>query len=353
MQVRQRRRPGVIALLWSLLLPTHLLAAPPPLKILTWSEYMSPELVAEFETRFDAHVEFTYFESDSERDEKLAIRGGNGYDLILVNSLQMEQYVKRRWLAPVSEADVPNQRLIDSRWKTAHPGADGFGVPYFWGTMGIGYRSDLYPDGFASWRDLLEPAPALRGKLLMPDFTREAMGIAMKTLGHSVNTVDRQLIHEGAELLMAQKPAVRYYRYPSLSDDSVFVSGDIIAGMMYAGDVLTLQEFAPGMRFVIPEEGGLLWLDFLAVAHSSANKPLAYALLNFLNEPDIAARQARFVHYPSPNTAAAKLLPAEFLANPDIYPPKDVLDRSELIRSLPPRSQKLINSISVQLKSGR
>ena len=42
-----------------------------------------------------------------------------------------------------------------------------------------------------------------------------------------------------------------------------------------------------------------------------------------------AARNADFVSYPTPNLAARKLLDAEVLADPAIYPPPQVLDRCE------------------------
>lgn len=346
-----RRYLSAVVLLASLLMHDQTAAATNSLNVLTWSDYMDPEVVAEFEQAFDTRVNFSYFESDSERDEKLAIRGGRGYDVIMVGGVQLSRYARRQWLAPITAIDVPNQALIDPRWRDCYPEADGFGLPYFWGTMGIGYRSDLYAEGFSSWKQLLQPAPELHGRLLMPDFTREAMGAAMKALGHSINASDRELIRTGSELLLAQQPAVRFYRYPALDENSVFVSGDVVAGMMYGGDVLMLREHAPGMRFVIPEEGGLLWIDYLTVAQSSTRKRLAFDFLNFLNEPQIAARQARYVYYPSPNAAAAALLPTDFLANPDIYPSADVLQRSEFIQPLPPRSQKLINTLGVQLRS--
>ncbi|NIM21305.1 MAG: hypothetical protein GTN64_02620, partial [Candidatus Latescibacteria bacterium] len=41
------------------------------LVFLTWSEYIDPEVVSEFEKRFNAKVKFAYFEEDDQRTEIL------------------------------------------------------------------------------------------------------------------------------------------------------------------------------------------------------------------------------------------------------------------------------------------
>ena len=64
-----------------------------------------------------------------------------------------------------------------------------------------------------------------------------------------------------------------------------------------------------------------------------------------MNEPEIAAQLAQYVYYPSPNRAAEKLLPEEFLQDPVIYPSEQALKNSEVYKKSPPRIQKFKNSI--------
>jgi spermidine/putrescine transport system substrate-binding protein len=72
------------------------------------------------------------------------------------------------------------------------------------------------------------------------------------------------------------------------------------------------------------------------VLKSSPNQELAMAFINFLNEPDNATRLAEYVFYATPNKEAEKRLPVEFRNNPTIYPPKDVVAKSEFYANLPP-----------------
>ena len=89
----------------------------------------------------------------------------------------------------------------------------------------------------------------------------------------------------------------------------------------------------------------MLWVDFWAVAKTSQNKEIAYQFLNYLNQPANAAQLAQWVHYASPNKAAEKFLPKEFLADELIYPPKEVLEKSEIYKRSPPKVTRFINEI--------
>jgi spermidine/putrescine transport system substrate-binding protein len=139
---------------------------------------------------------------------------------------------------------------------------------------------------------------------------------------------------------MAQKPYVNSYSYIDLDEGSALVSGDIAMSMLYNGDAMMVQEHEENIRFVIPKEGGALWVDYMVVMESSRNKELAWTFVNFLNEPENAAQLAEFVYYPTPNKAAEKLLPVEFLEDEVIYPNDDVIARSEFYTLVPARVKK-------------
>lgn len=321
------------------------------IKVYTWPDYMDPEIVREFEKYQDTTVEFSYFDSDEMRDQELAVTHGRGFDVLLVSRLQVPNYVKRGWLTPVTITDVPNRRHIDRRWSDTLGDVSDYAVANFWGTMGIGYRQDLLPEGLDSWAQLLQPGEMLRNRLIMPAFTRELVAMAMKTEGLSINTSDETMIINAGRRLLEQKPLVRRYGYPLLDEKSDLVTGKAWAGAFYNGDLLTLQAHNDNIRFVIPEEGTILWADYLTVAQSSASKELAFAFIDFLNEPQIAARQARFTNLATPNAAARNHMPREYLNNSTIYPNEQTLERSEFLEVLPPRSQKQVNVIGTQLRN--
>ena len=60
----------------------------------------------------------------------------------------------------------------------------------------------------------------------------------------------------------------------------------------------------------------------------------AHLFLNFVTQPDIAARISNSQFYATPNAGAEPLIDVEVLSNDIIYPPRDVLDRCEYIRDV-------------------
>ena len=319
-------------------------SAPRELVLLNWSDYVDPALVEKFEQAHNARIRQVHFESDDLRDEILVEKDGVGFDLVVVNGVMVDTYRKRGWLAEVSEQQVPNLKHIDAHWFEAFGGARGHAVPYFWGTLGIGYRADLVKTPPSSWMDLYRPAEEVRGKIAMVDSQRDAMGMALKALGYSANSTDSGQVGEATQLLLAQKPHVKTYTYLVLDENSALVSGEVVMAMLFSGDALMLQEHHDEVRYVVPREGGNIWADFITVLQGSRNKELAYAFIDFLNEPENAKQLAEYVYYATPNKAAEKLLPAEFLEDSIIYPSEEVLARSEAYKPLSPRAIKTRNA---------
>lgn len=319
------------------------------LKFLTWAGYLDPELVAEFEQETGIHINFTYYASDDARDGIVSNSDGRGFDLALVSGLMIKSYSKRNWLTPIVPSAIPNIAHIEARWRDAFPASKRYGVPYFWGTLGVVYRKDLVPNGFATWKDFFEPPERLRGKITMLQSSRDILGMALKSLGYSANTNDRKAIKEAGRLLTAQRPFVRSYEYVSLGEKSALVTGDVWASLAYNGDALIVQEYHDQIAYSVPEEGSNLWVDYLTVFHASPRRDLALKFIDFLNRPDIAARNAEFVFYATPNKAALELVSKEYKENQTINPSPSVINRSEIYIELAPRSQKTVNSIFADL----
>ncbi|OEU73772.1 MAG: hypothetical protein BA869_04655 [Desulfuromonadales bacterium C00003107] len=319
------------------------------LVILNWGDYLDPGLVVRFEAKFNVKVVQAFYLSDEARSEKLVETGGRGYDLILTSGIDLGKYAKRGWLAPLEVERLSNLKHISSRWRQGFAGSEQYGVPFSWGTTGIVYRADLVKTPITSWRQFFEPEAELWGRLSMTGDSQDYVSMALKSLGYSANSEDREQLKQVEKLLQAQKPHIRSYRYLSVRDDSAIVKGEVVVSMIYSGDALMLKEHNDQLTYVLPEEGGNVWVDYFVVGASCQNPELAYAFLDFLNEPKNAAQQALFSFSATPNLAAEKLLPKDFLENSVIYPDQESLKNSEFYRPLSARSQRLRNAIAARL----
>lgn len=323
------------------------------LVLFTWADYVDPGVVADFEREHGVRLRQVHYENDEVRDQVMGQSGGAGFDVLLVDGTGVEAYLRRGWIVPIAPAAAPNLTHLDPRWmprRREHPGSPGSrgpekpgdtphaAVPYVWGTLGIAYRRDLIGQDMDSWMDLLRPAPELRGRILMSGDSLDLVGMALKALGHSMNSGDPGALAQASELLLAQQPAVRRYGALGVDEDSELLRGEVVAAMTYNGDAAALMEHNPAVIYLVPREGGALWVDYLAVAAASTRKALGIAFIDYMNRPEVAARNAQGIYYATPNRAAEALLPESYLADPLVYPDAETLERCEVYQPLAPEA---------------
>jgi spermidine/putrescine transport system substrate-binding protein len=312
----------------------------PELVILNWSEYMDPATITAFEAKHKVKVKEIYFESDDARDQILLQTEGKGFDLILTNGATINTYRKNGWLQPLPVSKIPNLKYIEKRWVSAFEGSKEYGVAYLWGTLGIAYRKDLVSKPITSWKQLFTPEKDLQGKILMVKSSRDLIGMALKSLGYSCNSENADELRQAEALLLAQRPHVARYGYITLDENSILVKGDIVAATVYGGDALNVGEFNENITYVLPEEGGNIWVDYWLLSAHSKQPGLAAKFLDFINQPKIAAQNSEDLFLASPNTAANKIISPEIKNNPVIYPNNELLSRSEFYKELSPLSTR-------------
>jgi spermidine/putrescine transport system substrate-binding protein len=73
----------------------------------------------------------------------------------------------------------------------------------------------------------------------------------------------------------------------------------------------------------------------MVIPAAAPNLDAAYAWLNFNLQPQVAADMAQRLYLAPPYEAVLKLLPADMLSNPKLFPPTEILARCEGIAPLP------------------
>ncbi len=319
------------------------------LTILNWSEYLDPELVQRFEQKYRVKVSEVFYGSDEQRSDLLLQNNADGYDLILSSGVDLQNYINRGWIAKLDNNKLLFLEQLSPKWRSAFPGAVEYAIPYFWGTVGIVYRHDVIKEPITHWKQLYSPAPELKGKVGMIDEPRDLIGMGLKSLGYSANTEVSMQLNEVEKVLQSQKAMVNSYIYMTLDEHSPIVTGEILASMIYNGDAMMVKEHSENLTFVLPEEGGAIWVDYLTIGAKAKEPDLAYAFLNFINQAEHAAQLAQFVYYATPNLAAEKLLPDEFLNDKVIYPDAEHLKNSEFYKPLSAKIQRKRNIISINI----
>jgi spermidine/putrescine-binding protein len=213
---------------------------------------------------------------------------------------------------------IKNLLNIDPKFlRTPYDPDQQFSVPYLWGTTGIGYNKKLVSKQPTSWWDLWDEK--YKGRICMLDSPGACISAALLLKGHPETTSDAQHIQEAKELLLKQKPLVKQYSSASYVD--MLASGEAALAMAYSGDVLQAVKEHPHLDYVLPKEGGYIWLDCLCLLSAAPHSEDAARLIDYLLRPKVAAGIANAVRYATPNAAARPWLDANLLADKRIYPP--------------------------------
>lgn len=299
------------------------LAAEETLNVYGWDTYLGPTTLADFTAATGIPVRYDLYASNAELFARL--RAGNpGYDVIFPSSDMVERMIAAGMLMRLDHALIPNMANIAPGF--ADPSYDrgrAHSVPYFWGAMGIGH--DRRVASPASWGDVLAPTRH-RGRIALLR-NSDMVRVAMKHLGHSINATDPAAIEEATALLIAAKPHIKAFA-PDTGQD-MLAAGEVDLCAEWSGDLLQVMDEDPGLGFVVPEEGTLLWEDALCIPADAPSPEAAHAFIDFILRAEVHAAIAKEVRYPCPNAAALPLIPPADLANPAIYPPARLLARSE------------------------
>ena len=291
----------------------------------TWSDYVGPELLAEFERRHGVHVVVDTFSSNEELLAKLQ-GGATGYDVTVPSDFMAAIMIQQGLVAELDPTKLPNAATLEDHLQhLPFDPTQRYAIPYLWGTVGIGYDSAVISTPPDSWAVLWDTR--YTGKISMLNDQREVFGAVLRSMGASMNTKDPALIEAAKARLLVQKPLVK--AYASEYYDQLLASGDVVLAHGWGGPVARAMLDRPSIRYVVPKEGGTLWADCLVVLKSSPRKELATQFINYLLEPQVAARTVERLLFASANKAARPFVPARILDNPAIYPPLDLFPRLE------------------------
>jgi spermidine/putrescine-binding protein len=109
---------------------------------------------------------------------------------------------------------------------------------------------------------------------------------------------------------------------------------------------------APWVRFTIPREGAMLFVDNLAIPKNAPHPDLALEFLNFVMEPDIAAEICLTTGYSTPSRAGRELLPREVQDNRAMFPTSAEMNRLRSFKDLG-ASARLHDRLWTEVKSSR
>lgn len=265
-------------------------------------------------------------------------------DLLTLGDSWFQAAIDQKLIAPLPIADIPLWSKLPQRWQDlvrrnpqGIPATDGqiWGAPYRWGTTMIAYDVDRFAElGWVpkDWSDLWRSE--LRGKISLLDQPREVIGLTLKKLGYSYNNQELAKIPDLKSELRALHQQAKLY-----SNDRYLqplILRDTWAAVGWSTDLLPLLKRNPRLAAIIPQSGTALWADLWVHPQGRDLSAGAKSWINFCWEGTTANRLSLLSDGASPMLMGMnknEILP-DLLANPLIFPPEELIKRSEFLDPL-------------------
>lgn len=298
----------------------------PILNVYNWEDYLGTSTIADFEKEFGVKVNLQTY--DSEDTMLSGIQSDPAkYDIIIVSDILVKEMINMKLLAQLDMKNIPNFKNIAEEFKNPFydPG-NKYSVSYMWGTSGLVINHKYIKETDPSWSILWNPA--YKGKISMLNNMQDVIGATLKYLGFSANSVNPAELEKAKDLLLNQKPLLKGYE-ASIDIRDELISEKLWAGHLYSGDGSMAATQNENLEYIIPKEGGFIWVDNLLIPIGSQHKYTAEVFINYILRPDVSAKIANYLWYANTNEAARELTNPEILQDPSLYPSDEVKKKLE------------------------
>jgi spermidine/putrescine transport system substrate-binding protein len=179
-----------------------------------------------------------------------------------------------------------------------------------------------------SWADVLD-SDKYAGRIALLDDQRAVIGMALKYLGYSMNTTNPDEIAKARDLLIKQKPHIKAFAPDE--GQNMLIGGDADIVMEWNGDILQVMAEDDDLAFATPKEGVQMFVDNVCIAKGAPHPENAHAFINHLLDPSVGVEIVETINYATANLAAREQLPDEPKSNPAMYPPAELIEKSEAL----------------------
>jgi spermidine/putrescine transport system substrate-binding protein len=299
----------------------------------TWSGYDDPGFFPAYVKKHGANPQMPVF-ADSE-EARTKVQSGFVVDIDHPCSSDV-----KRWRDADLIQSIDTGRL--SAWGDLFPeltklpntvdGDKHYFVPVDWGNTSVLYRPDLVDIPEESWTILWDER--YKGKLSMGADATESVPIAGILAGakNPFDMTDDELA-KVKELLIKQKPLLRFYWDSNAAVEQALASGELVASTGWNSSVVTLQGQGVNVKFMNPKEGIESYCCGLVFLKNAPHPDKAYDLMDAMTQPEAGKWLITTQGYGHSNKKSFDLVGAEGLkavnlpADPSVFFAKSVFQQ--------------------------
>ncbi|KXH79834.1 PotD/PotF family extracellular solute-binding protein [Sporosarcina sp. HYO08] len=315
--------------------------------VYNWGEYIDPDLLKQFEQETGIKVIYETFDSNEGMMGKIE-QGGTSYDISMPSEYMVEMMAEKDLLLPIDYDKVPNIQNIDPYFlDLPFDPKNKYSIPYFWGTLGIAFNPTLLEgQTFESWDSLWDPS--LKGRVVLVDSARETIGMGLNSLGYSLNSTDLRELRQATDKLNTLIPNVKAVIGDEVTQ--LMVNNEAAISLTWSGQAADMMYENEDIDYIVPEEGSNLWFDNMVIPRTAKNIDGAHAFINFMLDAEVAAQNADYVGYSTPNEAALTLMDPEVIEDERFYPDEETRSHLEVYKNLGLEMLGIYNELFLEVK---
>jgi len=308
------------------------------INIFTWTEYVPADIIECFGLVYDVKVNVDYFSSNEELYTKMSFGSNvNPYDIVHPSDYMIGVLIREGVLQKLDQSKLPNIKNLNKDLISSYGNAVDYLVPYQMGTQAIVYNSKTVTNPPSSWADLWKPE--YKGRIVAVDDSRVIIGMALLTLGYSVNSTDKAQLAEAKQKLIELMPSIRVF--DSDSPKTSLLAGDVDLGIVWNGEAFLAQKENSAFKYVFPKEGSIIFYDGMGIPTHAPHPDVSYAWLNYLLQGDVFWLTMVDYPYTNPNQAALDFAKANhsdvynaYIASPITNTPPDIFAKGHQVDDL-------------------
>ncbi len=359
---------SAVSLLAAAAVPLSASAQDKVVNVYNWSDYIDPSIIEDFTKETGIKVTYDVYDSNEILETKL-VAGGSGYDVVVPTASPfLARQIEAGVYQKLDKSKLPNIAnmwdVVAQRVAKYDPGNE-YSVNYMWGTVGIGYNTKKVKDALGieaidSWETFFNPdklAKLADCGVYVLDSPSDILPTTLKYLGLDPESKSPDDFAKAEEALLKIRPYIR--KFHSSEYINALANGDICLAIGWSGDVFQARDRAAeadqgvDIAYAIPKEGAEMWFDQMAIPADAQHVDEAYAFINYMMKPEVAAKASNYVFYANGNKASQEFLDPEVKDDPAVYPDEATMSTLFVNTELDPKTQRLFTRTWTKVVTGQ
>lgn len=296
-----------------------------------WPLYIDKAVLKEFDEQYGGKVK--YVEEINDNNEfygkvrpQLTAGKTIGRDIVVLTDPMAARWVRSSFVTPIDKRNIPNgvKYLTDPLKSPPFDPERLFTLPWQSGSLGLGYDIKATGRELKSMDEFFNPE--WKGKVTMLQDVLDTVTAVLVGDGVDPRTAGMDGYLGGIEKVDKAAKAGQFRRFTGNDYATDLTKGNIVLALAFSGDMVQLQADNPNLRFAYPEEGAVLWTDNMMLPAKVEHPYAAETMMNFVYEPEVAAKIAAYVNYIPPVKGVREIIAKtdpDLANNPLVFPPDE------------------------------